>query len=86
MGGLFERLAGLLSVVPEYVVDGRLNKNLVAELARKYDARLLQRLMGDDAVRERFFSEVSWGERGKNEVSMSAMGTGLVSTLCFPGP
>lgn len=78
MGGLFERLAGLLSVVPEYVVDGRLNKNLVAELARKYDARLLQRLMGDDAVRERFFSEVSWGERGKSEVSMSAMGTGLV--------
>lgn len=62
MGGVFGRLAEVLRGVPEYVVDGRLNKNLVAELARKYDRSLLELLLGDKALQEQFFEEVKWRE------------------------
>lgn len=62
MSGVFGRLAGLLQSVPEYVVGGRLNKNLVAELAQKYDQKLLELLLADEELRKRFFEEVTWGE------------------------
>lgn len=38
-------LSNLLMNVEEFVVNGALNKNKLSELARKYDAKLLNLLM-----------------------------------------
>ena len=40
---------------PEFLVEGQLNKNKLAELARKYDAKLLELLMSDEEVKNHFF-------------------------------
>ena len=46
---------------PEFLVEGELNKNKLAELARKYDVRLLELLMSDEEVKNHFFSNVQDG-------------------------
>ena len=45
---------------PEFLVEGQLNKNKLAELARKYDAKLLELLMSDEKVKDHFFSCSRW--------------------------
>lgn len=46
---------------PEFLVEGQLNKNKLAELARKYDAKLLELLMSDEEVKNHFFSHIQDG-------------------------
>ena len=46
---------------PEFLVESQLNKNQLAELARKYDAKLLELLMSDEEVKNHFFSNVQDG-------------------------
>lgn len=46
---------------PEFLVEGELNKNKLAELARKYDTKLLELLMSDEEVKNHFFSNVQDG-------------------------
>lgn len=53
----FSELEGLLVEIEEYVVEGKLNKNKVAELAHKYDAELIDLLAGSGAMRKMFFVE-----------------------------
>lgn len=43
---------------PEFLVEGQLNKNKLAELARKYDTKLLELLMSDEEVKNHFFSKI----------------------------
>ena len=46
---------------PEFLVEGQLNKNKLAELARKYDAKLLELLMSDEEVKKHFFTNIQDG-------------------------
>ena len=46
---------------PEFLVEGQLNKNKLAELARKYDAKLLELLMSDEEVKSHFFTNIQNG-------------------------
>lgn len=46
---------------PEFLVESQLNKNKLAELARKYDTKLLELLMSDEEVKNHFFSNVQDG-------------------------
>ncbi|WP_205401514.1 site-specific DNA-methyltransferase [Streptococcus lutetiensis] len=48
-------LEQLLMGQSEYLIDGKLNKNRLSELARKYDAKLLSLLMSNSLVKEQFF-------------------------------
>ena len=45
----------------EFFVEGVLNKNKLSELARKYDAKLLNVLMREEKIRNHFFSELEEG-------------------------
>ena len=49
-------LSNLLMNVEEFVVNGSLNKNKLSELARKYDAKLLNLLMKEESVKNHFFT------------------------------
>ena len=55
-----QRLENLLKQ-PEFLIEGDLNKNKLAELARKYDARLLEQLMKDEEIKNHFFSTIQEG-------------------------
>lgn len=55
------KLESLLSTKDTFFVDGALNKNKIAELARKYDARLLELLMKDEEIKNHFFSTIQEG-------------------------
>lgn len=68
MHNSYDRLAQLLCEVPEYAVEGRLNKNIVAELARKYDAGLINKLLSDKDMRKLFFSESDAGLIFKKDI------------------
>lgn len=54
-------LEQLLSQNEEYLVEGRLNKNKLADLARKYDSGLINTLMTDPKISEHFFSKIQKG-------------------------
>lgn len=43
---------------PKFLVEGQLNKNKLAELARKYDTKLLELLMSEEEVKDHFFSKI----------------------------
>ena len=58
MSNYVDNLAALLSQDPKYTVDNVLNKNIIAEHARKYDSGLLSLLCKDKKIKELFFSEV----------------------------
>ena len=51
----------LLMNVEEFVVNGTLNKNKLSELARKYDAKLLNLLMKEENVKNHFFTTLEDG-------------------------
>lgn len=53
-----KELEQLLMGQPEYLIDGKLNKNRLSELARKYDAKLLSLLMSNSLVKEQFFVSI----------------------------
>ena len=44
-----------------FLVEGILNKNKLSELARKYDAKLLNVLMKEEKIKNHFFSELEEG-------------------------
>ena len=54
-------LSNLLMNVEEFVVNGSLNKNKLSELARKYDAKLLNLLMKEENVKNHFFTVLEDG-------------------------
>lgn len=54
-------LSNLLMNVEEFVVNGVLNKNKLSELARKYDAKLLNLLMKEENVKNHFFTTLEDG-------------------------
>ena len=54
-------LSNLLMNVEEFVVNGVLNKNKLSELARKYDAELLNQLMKEENVKNHFFTNLEDG-------------------------
>ena len=47
--------------VEEFLVNGALNKNKLSELARKYDAKLLNLLMKEENVKNHFFTALEDG-------------------------
>ena len=54
-------LSNLLMNVEEFVVNGALNKNKLSELARKYDAKLLNLLMKEENIKNYFFTTLEDG-------------------------
>ena len=56
-----QELEKLLSHHKSFLVEGVLNKNKLAELARRYDPELLNVLMGDDKVASHFFTTLETG-------------------------
>ena len=55
------KLEKLLFGNEEFIIEGQLNKNKVSELARKYDAKLLELLMKDEEIKNHFFSTIQEG-------------------------
>ena len=49
-------LEQVLSKNPKFLVDGVLNKNRLAELARQYSPDLLNQLMSNEKITNHFFS------------------------------
>ena len=64
----YARLAGLLKSNSEFVIDEKLNKNMLAELVRKYDAGLLNLLLSDNAIKQLFFVETEVGVIFKKDI------------------
>lgn len=56
-----KELENLLLQHEEFLVEGMLNKNKLSELARKYDAKLLNILMREEKIKNHFFSELEEG-------------------------
>ncbi|KXB58245.1 DNA (cytosine-5-)-methyltransferase [Gemella haemolysans] len=56
-----KELENLLLQHEEFLVEGILNKNKLSELARKYDAKLLNVLMKEEKIKNHFFSELEEG-------------------------
>ena len=56
-----KELENLLSQHEEFLVEGVLNKNKLSELARKYDAKLLNVLMKEEKIKNHFFSKLEEG-------------------------
>ena len=54
-------LSNLLMNVEEFVVNGAFNKNKLSELARKYDATLLNLLMKEENIKNHFFTSLEDG-------------------------
>ena len=50
-----KELENLLLQHEEFLVEGILNKNKLSELARKYDAMLLNVLMREEKIKNHFF-------------------------------
>lgn len=56
-----QELERLLSQKDEFLVEGMLNKNKLAELARRYDPTLLNLLMSEPTISNHFFSTLEEG-------------------------
>ena len=56
-----KELEELLSQYVEFIVEDILNKNKLSELARKYDAKLLNVLMREEKIKNHFFSKLEEG-------------------------
>ena len=85
MHNSYDRLAQLLCEVPEYAVEGRLNKNIVAELARKYDAGLINKLLSDKDMKKLFFSESDAGLIFKKDIFLQFIYKGYVGYIIAYG-
>ena len=68
MQNTYDSLAQLLSEIPEYTIEGILNKNLIAELARNYDADLLNRLLSNEITKKMFFTQSTAGPIFKRDI------------------
>lgn len=68
MHNSYERLAQLLREAPEYTVEGELNKNIIAEQARKYDTGLINKLLADRCMKKLFFSDSNAGLIFKKDI------------------
>lgn len=55
------KLEQVLSKNPKFLVDGVLNKNRLAELARQYSPELLNQLMSNEKITNHFFSKLQNG-------------------------
>lgn len=58
MQNLFDELTEVLSKDDRLVIEGKLAKNKIVELALKLDADLLKLLLSNDTLKSRFFSDV----------------------------
>ena len=56
-----QELEQLLSQKENFLVEGALNKNKLAELARQYDSQLLNLLMSEPTISKHFFSTLDEG-------------------------
>ena len=56
-----KELENLLLRHEEFLVEGVLNKNKLSEVARKYDAKLLNVLMSEEKIKNHFFSKLEEG-------------------------
>ena len=56
-----KELEELLCQHEEFLVESILNKNKLSELARKYDAKLLNVLMREEKIKSHFFSKLEEG-------------------------
>ena len=56
-----QELERLLLQKEEFLVEGALNKNKLAELARQYDSMLLNLLMSEPTISNHFFSTLEEG-------------------------
>lgn len=65
---LLTKLSKLIEGNPTYIVEGRLNKNLLAADARKYDKNLLDTLQRDKEIKEHFFTDTNGGLVFKKDV------------------
>ena len=68
MNNSFQHLAEVLAKVPSYIIEDKVNKNIVAELARKYDAELLNTLLGDKVTAKLFFTKTDAGMIFKRDI------------------
>jgi adenine-specific DNA-methyltransferase len=58
---ILSKLTGLIESYPNYLVEGVINKNLLAADARKYDASLLNLLLKDADIKKHFFTDTEDG-------------------------
>lgn len=65
---LLTKLSKLIEGNPTYIVEGKLNKNLLAADARKYDKNLLDTLQKDKEIKEHFFTDTRGGLVFKKDV------------------
>ena len=56
-----QELEQLLAQNDAFMVEGVLNKNKLAELARQYNPDLLNLLMSDEKISNHFFSRIETG-------------------------
>lgn len=59
MQNLLEELKGTLEIDDRLVIDGKLNKNKVVEMALALDEELLSLLLKNDTIKKHFFKEVN---------------------------
>lgn len=64
----YTRLTNLLRDNSAYCIDGKINKNLVAELARKYDSGLINALLSDEILKKIFFADSDAGLIFKKDI------------------
>lgn len=65
---LLTKLSKIIEGNPTYIIEGKLNKNLLAADARKYDTNLLNLLQKDAETKSHFFSETDGGLVFKKDV------------------
>lgn len=68
MHSSYDQLTKLLCETPEYTVEGRLNKNIITELARRYDTGLINKLLADKYMKKLFFSDSDAGLIFKKDI------------------
>jgi adenine-specific DNA-methyltransferase len=65
---ILSKLTGLIESYPNYLVEGVINKNLLAADARKYDASLLNLLLKDADIKKHFFTDTEDGLIFKKDI------------------
>lgn len=65
------RLKEILSKEATFTIEDKINKNLVAELARQYNPKLLNLLLSDEMLKEHFFNDISGNMVFKKDVFLA---------------
>jgi len=68
MKDILQKLTSLIENNKAYIVDGSLNRNLLAADARKYDSELLNLLQKDNEIKDHFFTTTGGGLVFKKDV------------------